>query len=197
MTICFVRITPQISHVTHAVRVLHCGRGTRRITICFQAGIDILRFNISPRPASWLYGFNFSGIRRPGHDLHLVPRLKNSPLYLNKMARTSSGRHCRKTYHDMVHLFTSGFESTLIRYLRTFHFLLHMTFVTILVLMCLRACARMKQQLSKSTSVWNKKCMLTVKLLHGNAQYNLCLLRLYQSYVVYSWTGLEIYTQVT
>jgi len=39
--------------------------------------------------------------------------------------------------------------------------------------------------------------MLTVKLLHGNAQYNLGLLRLYQSYVVYSWARLEIYTQVT
>jgi len=44
------------------------------------------------------------------------------------MARTSSGRHCRMMYHDMVHLFTSGFESTFITFLRTFHFLLHTNF---------------------------------------------------------------------
>jgi hypothetical protein len=113
------------------------------------------------------------------------------------MARTSSGRHCRMTYHDMVFLFTSGFESKFIRFLRTFHFLLHMNFVIILVLICLRACARMKQQLNKSTSVLNKKYMLTVKLLHRNAQYNLGSLRLYQSYVVYSWAKLEMYMQVT
>jgi hypothetical protein len=80
----------------------------------------------------------------------------------------------------MVHLFTSGFESTFIRFLRIFHFLLHMNFVIILVLICLRACGRMKQQLNKSTSVLIKKFMLTVKLLNGNTQYNLGLLRLNQ-----------------
>jgi hypothetical protein len=92
--ICFVCITPQISHVMHEVRVLHCGLGTRKVAVCFPAGIDILRFNTSPRPASWLYGYNFSGIKRPGHDLHPVPSLKNYPLHLTKMAKTTSERPC-------------------------------------------------------------------------------------------------------
>ena len=177
--------------MTHSVRVLQYGPAAKRITGWFLARIDILRFNASPRPASWLYRYNFSGITRPGQDHSLVPRLIYYPLHLNKMAKTASGLHSRMTYHDMVHLFTSGFESTFIRFLSTFHFLLHMKFIIILVLICLRTCARIKQQLSRRNQYWIRNIGLLLN--YGMETHNKTgLLRLGGSYVIYSWTRLEI-----